>query len=79
MVPITILILISLLSFSQESTTANNGFNSSIEVVGEVQELFNKTICSGYVRKIRSGFSKFKLLNRSLLKVNDLNLFRICL
>jgi len=79
MVPILILILISLLSFQQESTKANNGFNSSIEVVGEVQEIFNKTISSGYVRKIRRGFSKFKLFNRSLLKVNDLNLFRICL
>ena len=41
MVPILILILISLLSFQQESTKANNGFNSSIEVVGEVQEIFN--------------------------------------
>ena len=37
----------------------NNGFNSSTDIVREIKEVFNKDISSGYVRRIRRGFSLF--------------------
>ena len=45
--------------FLKESTKANHGFNSSLDVVREVKAIFNRTISSGYVRKIRRGFSEY--------------------
>ena len=45
-------------NFFQQSTLKNNGFNSSKDLAGEISRVFNKTVSSSHIRKLKRELSK---------------------